>query len=86
MHMKRQPIGPGMSAMAGSNPLLSISLAMKATIQLKRCNFATSRVALSFRRIELCHGVSAALLLIAIFRLGVRSPVSTAPTERHGRA
>ena len=35
-----------MSAMARSKPLLSISVAMKATLRLKRSSFATSRVAL----------------------------------------
>ena len=35
-----------MAAMAKSNPLLSISVAMKATLRLKRSSFATSKVAL----------------------------------------
>src|SRR5215831_1218790 len=35
-----------MSAMARSKPLLSISVAMKATLRLKRSSFATSEVAL----------------------------------------
>jgi hypothetical protein len=45
-HVKRQPVGPRHVGNGEIEPLLSISVAMKATLRLKRSSFATSKVAL----------------------------------------